>query len=212
MYNKYTKYIKQIYNSIASSETNQVINLLFQIENGENPDCDNQNLLRPSLSNLSPISMLSPIIDSNPAHSHSLTRISRHTPYRFNSLTTQLSEDSSPYKNQNSLSVRSAAETNMSPSTSNNNLLSPNNIMSISNSNLNQYLSAAAANSSNMFRTQHQPRNQEQTLKLMQKKYSKSVDAYRADSSVSQSPKLLNTKFNTSNAADHAQAQTTRDG
>lgn len=133
--------------------------------------------------------MLSPetaAVNANPIHSQSLTRIHRNGPHRFKSLTTQLSDDNSArFKNQNSLSVMSAAEQvnaaiAASPSTSNNNLLSPNNILSISNSNLNQYLAKAASpDLLSSTQQQHHSRNHEQTLKLMQKKYSKSVDAYR---------------------------------
>ena len=133
--------------------------------------------------------MLSPVtaVNSNPIHSQSLTRIHRNGPHRFKSLTNQLSDDNSArFKNQNSLSVMSVAEQvnaaiAASPSTSNNNLLSPNNIMSISNSNLNlnQYLSKVPSPELLPLTQQHHSRDHEQTLKLMQKKYSKSVDAYK---------------------------------
>lgn len=123
-----------------------------------------QNLLHANISQTSQNNpgtqhafMLSPQTQhrQNPSQSQSLTRLNRHIPYRFKSLTTQLSDSS----NEQPASTHEI-------STSNSNLLSPNNILSKSN----QRLDVTYTNS---VRSQMN----QQVLKQMQKKYSKSVDA-----------------------------------
>jgi len=134
------------------------------------------------------------------SHSQSLTRLGNHTPSRFKSLTTQLSDDYTylHHSQQQTKSAITAKKNSLIPtdltSSSSSKLLSPNDILSKSNSSLytqHKLLEITHTNQKTAASSQL-TNNQHQAHKQMQKKHSKSVDASfkKGTVSASSSPRL----------------------
>jgi hypothetical protein len=136
-------------------------------------------------------------IHQTTSHSQSLTRLGNHTPGRFKSLTTQLSDDYTylHHSQQQTKSAITAKKNSLIPadltSSFSSKLLSPNDILSKSNSSLytqHQLLEITQKTAASSQLTN----NQHQAPKQMQKKHSKSVDASfkKGTVSASSSPRL----------------------